>query len=166
MFGIYNMKAYKLLSIIIIIVASIPVWIVGLKIHGDYKELRSCKSINDYENYIRKQRYICKWNNKILLYPNIFQNRAIKIYSSKQKEMINIAKKDFEICNTVTQYNEFINKYERYYDNEAEIQSLINKAFYELRSLKTVGDSSWYIDNTDWIRFSEKHSNAKKYNEK
>ena len=75
--------------------------------------------------------------------------------------MINIAKKDFEICNTVTQYNEFINKYERYYDNEAEIQSLINKAFYELRSLKTAGDSSWYIDNTDWIRFSEKHPNAK-----
>lgn len=162
MFGIYNMKAYKLLSIIMIIVASIPVWIVGLKIHGDYKELRSCKSINDCENYIRKQRYICKWNNKVLLYPNIFQNRAIKIHSSKKKEMINIAKKDFEICNTVTQYNEFINKYERYYDNEAEIQSLINKAFYELRSLKTVGNSYWYIDDTDWILFSKKHSNAKK----
>ena len=90
-----------------------------------------------------------------------WKRARIKIYSSKQKEMINIAKKDFEICNTVTQYNEFINKYERYYDNEAEIQSLINKAFYELRSLKTVGDSSWYIDNTDWIRFSEKHPNAK-----
>lgn len=153
------MKAYKTLSVVIIIVVTIPLMLIGIHIYEDYKEFKSCRSLIDYKRYIRKQRSI---------YPNIFLKKALEIYSVKKEEMIKMAQIELSDCTTIAEYNEFINKYEPYYDNESEIQNLINEAFYKLRPLesKSIGDDLWYVDTSDWLRrvrkFSEKHPSAKK----
>lgn len=160
------MKAYKVLSIIVIIIAVIPIVVIGIHIYGDYKEFKSCKDIRDYKYYINKQRYVYKWNNKVLLYPNVFQNKAIEIYSSMRKEIIKDAQKNLNKCKTITQYDEFIKKYECYYDDEEEIRNLINKAFYELRPLEATEENFWGDTDYEWEyriwSFSKKHPKAKK----
>ena len=77
------------------IIMLIPIEFVSIRIFNDYIELSSCESMKDYGNYIRKQRYLYKWKNWIVLYPNIFYNIALKKFEEKKKE---IAEKNLKIA--------------------------------------------------------------------
>ena len=155
------MKAYKILSVIIIVIVTLPLIGMGMHIYEDYKEFKSCRNLREYKRYSKKQKK---------LYPNIFQNKALEIYTVKKREMIKKAQTELFNCTTIEQYSEFIKKYESYYEDESEIQNLINEAFYRLYPLEVKeyrGKGIFqYTDIMPWLRrideFSIRHPSAEK----
>ena len=125
------------------IIMLIPIEFVSIRIFNDYIELSSCESMKDYGNYIRKQRYLYKWKNWIVLYPNIFYNIALKKFEEKKKEIIDAAMLELKECHTISDYDNFINRYGNYGDidiyklveeamsNRSELVSLQHRQFLE-----------------------------------